>query len=177
MMFDFHEYYSKIARQLPDPCRIAEVGVADGHSAMYLVKELNELGKKFTLYLIDNMDYGGYNQMNTIWRNVGHLPGVEVVPLSSLDASCKFNDHFFDLVFLDSSHEYEQTKAEIRLWFRKVIDGGVLAGHDYYGHVEVKQAVDEVIPDPVEGVGLQVYNTANGYGVWEICKHYKMVTR
>lgn len=177
-MFDFTQYYTRIAQLLPNPCRLCEVGIANGDSAVYMIKELEAIGKKYTFYLVDNMDYGGHEQMNTIWRAVApYADNIHVVPLSSLDASCKFNDHYFDFVFLDSSHTYEQTKAEIRLWFRKVIDGGYLAGHDYYGHAEVKQAVDEVLPLGVEDCEPAAYGTESGYGVWEIQKHYKMTTR
>ncbi len=176
-MFDFSEYYKKIAAQLPDPCRLVECGVANGDSAEFMIKELLRIGKKFTFYLVDNMDYGGMNQLNDLWKRLAQYhENIIIVPLSSLDASCKFNDHYFDFVFLDSSHTYEQTKAEIRLWFRKVIDGGVLAGHDYSQN-DVRNAVNEVAPLPVEDCKLEIIDTEKGYMVWEVRKHYKMSTR
>ena len=48
-------------------------------------------------------------------------------------------------VFIDASHLYEQTKADIRLWYRKVKDEGILAGHDL-NQEPVGRAVREVIP-------------------------------
>mgnify|MGYP000989335173 CR=1 FL=1 len=170
-MFDFKDFYDRIAEQLPDKAnRVAEIGVADGDSSVYLANKLHTLGKLDVFYFIDNFSYGGMNQLNDLWKNIYRGSElyidsqVEIIPLSSLDASCKFNDHYLDFVFIDSSHTYSQTKAEIRLWYHKVIDGGILAGHDYYSIAEVKQAVDEV------GVNVQVEQTRDGNGVWWIKK-------
>ena len=44
LMFDFYDFYDRIAKELPNDCKVCEVGVADGISALYLAKKLNELG-------------------------------------------------------------------------------------------------------------------------------------
>lgn len=195
-MCDFESYYDKIAGELHDGCVIAEIGVADGYSALYMAKRLHSLGKKFTLYMIDSLDYGGKDQLNTIINNViqSGLIGVCVLPCSSLDASCKFPDNHFDFVFIDSSHTFQQTKAEIRQWYHKIKEDGVLAGHDYS---EVKLAVNEVIPvtytrqpipngehPPYEKAEvyfqelfkpepcLQIFDTDKGLGVWAVKKKF-----
>lgn len=185
-MFDFKDYYDKIAESLKDNCRIAEVGNANGDSAIYLAKKLTLLGKKYKLYMIDNMAYGGYEQMKTIYENIiksGEGLNIEVIPEGSLDASCKFNGHSLDFIFLDSSHLYNQTKAEIILWWGKLLDEGILAGHDYTGHEQVKKAVDEIIPitftrPPHDGTVyapvqlLKTYETDSNFGVWEAKKDF-----
>ena len=78
LMFDFPHFYQRIAKELPNDCKICEVGVADGDSALFLAQELNRLGKKFKLYMVDNMDYGKYLQMKTIYQNIikSELAGV-----------------------------------------------------------------------------------------------------
>lgn len=190
-MFDFKGYYDMIAEWLPDNCRLAEIGVANGASSLYLAERLHSLGKKFTFYLIDNLDYGRENQLSELMDNivatrvkindVGN--SIKFIPLSSLDASCKFNGESLNFIFLDSSHLYLQTKSEIRLWWDKVLNGGILAGHDYMAHAEVKQAVDEVIPvtftrpqlnetifEPTEV--LKIYKTDSNFGVWEAKKDF-----
>jgi cephalosporin hydroxylase len=95
--------------------------------------------------------------------------------MDSLAASCKFNDHSLNFVFLDSSHKYEETKAEIRLWYRKLLDGSILAGHDYESpeNPGVRQAVDEVIP--VEH--LTVFSTDNNCGVWSVVKNPHVIIK
>lgn len=171
-MFDFREYYDRVAEQLPYDTKIAEVGVGDGASAIYLAEKLHSLNKSFHLRMIDNLDYGKTDQLKTIMDNVrgsGLSDYIEIVPIDSLNASLKYPDNYFDFVFIDSGHTYELTKAEIRLWIRKVKDGGILAGHDYEGHAEVKQAVDETVL-----YGLYYCSTEKGYGVWEILKNSEL---
>jgi predicted O-methyltransferase YrrM len=163
-MCDFRDYYFNVASRLPSPCRVIEVGVADGHSAIFLAETLQSMGKKFQLVMVENMDYGKEEQQNTLLVNIiksGLADHIRLISLDSLIASCKFPDQWADFVFIDASHKYEQTKADIRLWFRKVRAGGILAGHDYHMD-EVNQAVKEVIPD------AEVFETSNGLGVWQI---------
>ncbi len=165
-MTDFEVFYNNVASELPDNCVVVEVGVADGRSALYLADRLNEMGKKFKMYMIDNLDYGHMDQANTILTNI-HKSGftcIDFYHTGSLDSSCKFNDNSLDFVFIDASHKYQETKADILLWSRKVKDGCILAGHDYTSpeNPEVKQAVDEIIPSEI----LNVENTEQGNGVW-----------
>lgn len=189
-MFDFAHFYDKMVAELPNDAVIVEVGVADGCSAIYLAEAMANAGKNFKLYMVDNMAYGGAEQLNTIIRNVmrsGLAESIEILPLSSIDACCKFNDNSVHLVFLDSSHTYEMTKQEARCWYKKLSHGSILAGHDYFSDENpgVKQAIDEVIPavitrDPI--VGQQTFEpenalfnegTTKGHGVWFVrSRHY-----
>lgn len=171
-MCDYKQFYRSIAEKLPDGCRVVEVGVADGHSAIFLAETLANMGKKFHLFMIDSLAYGGSDQANTIIKNIinsGLGEHITFLQMSSLDASCKWPDNWAHFVFLDSSHTYEQTKAEIRQWYRKVMFGYTLAGHDYNnneGGNEVYNAVNEVF-------GVARFNkidTEKGLGVWSIKK-------
>jgi cephalosporin hydroxylase len=176
-MFDFKEYYEMVAERLPNNCKIGEVGIANGKSAIYLAEKILSLGKKIDRFvLIDSMQYGGNYQIQTI---INHLikSGVgqhcELIIKNSLDASCEFPNNYFDYVFIDASHEYELTKADIRLWYRKVKGDGFLAGHDYNAD-EVNRAVDEVLSKEIVYVNqnfpteiLKLIDTENDFGVWE----------
>lgn len=183
-MCDFEDFYRRVAKQLPNNCRIAEVGVADGYSALMLAYFLHEEGKDFTLIMIDNCDYGKFDQIGTIMKNIiksGLGEKIQFLPYGSLDASCKYPDGYFDFVFIDASHLYEETKADIRLWYRKVKDEGVLAGHDYTGCEPVGRAVNEVIPDHVLKVNeakpslvLRLEATEKDYGVWWVRKDWQV---
>jgi len=184
-MFDFASFYYRIAQEMPDNCRVCEVGVANGDSALYLAKRLHSMGKDFKLYMVDDMSYGGYEQMKTIYQNIiksGLGENIEVVPYASLEASKMFNDGYLDFIYVDSSHTYEQTKLEIVAWYPKCKDEWILAGHDYNAP-EVKQAVDETIPtyfirtdiadrtfEP-EKV-LHTEDTNNGWGLWWFKKQW-----
>lgn len=185
LMFDFPHFYQRIAKELPDDCKVCEVGVADGDSALFLAQELNRLGKKFKLYMVDNMDYGKYLQMKTIYQNIiksGLGEFIEVVPFGSLEASEMFNDGYLDFCYIDSSHTYEETKKEIRAWYPKVKDEYILAGHDYNAD-EVRRAVEEVVPRVFvrDDIGDRSFNpenvlqseaTLNDFGVWWFRKQW-----
>ena len=165
-MCDFHGFYERIARTLPNPCRVIEVGCADGHSAMYMAELLRGMNKKFELVLVENMDYGREEQQNTLLINIfkcGFAENVRLIAMDSLVASCKFPDHWAHFIFIDASHKYEPTKADIRLWYRKVMHGYYLAGHDYNAE-EVNMAVTEVIPEK----RLEVFETEKELGVWAV---------
>lgn len=166
-MCDFQSFYKKIAHQLPDNCRVVEIGVGDGYSALLLAHELKSLNKNFRLVMIDSCDYGHTDQANTIMRNIilsnlGQY--IDFLQIGSLDGSCKFPDNYFDFGFVDASHRYEPTKADVRLWYNKIKDEGILAGHDYFSfeNPEVKLAVDEIIPPE----SLRAENTSKGLGIW-----------
>lgn len=179
MMFDFSGYYHRMARQLPDDCKIAEIGIANGDSALYLAGRLHDLEKKFKLYMVDDFSYGQYIQMKTVYQNIiksGLGEYIEVVPKESLVAVNDFNDGYLDLVFVDSSHLYEQTKQEIHAWYKKVKDGGILSGHDFFSP-EVNKAVLETIPYSITRDDipdrefepedfLHTESTDHNYGVW-----------
>lgn len=175
-MCDFHDYYRMMAERLPNGCRIVEVGVADGHSAIFMAETLANIGKEFELHMVESMAYGGTGQANTIMRNIirsGLGERITLHQMSSLDASCQWPDNWAHFVFLDSSHRYEQTKAEIRLWYRKVMFGHYLAGHDYNSEEgqEVKQAVDEAL----FGYAFDHHKTEKKLGVWAIKKDHEYI--
>lgn len=183
-LFDFQDYYQEIAEGLPEGGRLVEVGVANGQSLIYLAEALLNLGKAFRLVGIDDCSYGGQQQRNAIMGNItraGLGDVIEFWEMDSLAASCQFNDGYLDFVFIDSSHKYEETKAEIRLWYHKVKEGGILAGHDIYREEAVMQAVSQVIPKVVTRPPLDetifepvfvlaLMDTAFDHGIWEAKK-------
>lgn len=191
-MFDFKEYYKRIARQLPNDCIIVEVGVADAASSLFIADQLYSLGKTFKLYMVDSMNYGQYSQMKVIYENIiksGLGRYIEVLPYDSLIAAKMFNGSSLHFVFLDSSHTHPETAQEIAAWYGKLIDGGILAGHDYTSEENpgVKQSVDEMLPsmiqrEPITTKGgeqefephqfLFTYPTERSNGIWAVTKNF-----
>jgi predicted O-methyltransferase YrrM len=45
-------------------------------------------------------------------------------------AASSFEDEYFDFVYIDANHSYASVKADM-VWWNKVKEGGVFAGHDY----------------------------------------------
>lgn len=62
----------------------------------------------------------------------------------------------FDMLMIDSSHEYEQTLCELKRWLPMLVPEGLLWLHDYRGKVYpgVKRALDEW-PMPFEVLGVK----------------------
>ncbi|HEY9696886.1 MAG TPA: class I SAM-dependent methyltransferase [Trichocoleus sp.] len=56
---------------------------------------------------------------------------VSALRMSSVQAVEQFPDQSLDFVFIDSSHEYDDTVAEILAWLPKLRPEGLLCGHDY----------------------------------------------
>jgi len=47
-----------------------------------------------------------------------------------------------DFVYLDAAHDYDNVKLDIKCWYPKVREGGILGGHDIIDE-GVKKAVNE----------------------------------
>jgi hypothetical protein len=55
-----------------------------------------------------------------------------------------FADASVGLVYIDGLHDYASVSRDIRLWYPKVMPGGIFAGHDFtYALPGVVRAVDE----------------------------------
>lgn len=67
----------------------------------------------------------------------------------SVKAADFFGAGTFDLVFIDTSHEEEQTKREILAWSPKLKPGGLLCGHDFDHptYKGVRHAVEALLPN------------------------------
>ena len=84
---------------------------------------------------------------------------ARLVQGSSVRLASFFAKEFSDFIFIDADHFYENVSADIRAWWPKVREGGVMAGHDYNGMGDrrkgwgVKRAVDEFFG----ALGLEVH--------------------
>jgi hypothetical protein len=68
------------------------------------------------------------------------------------DVLAALPDAYFDWAYLDTTHEYAQTRTELQLLQRKVKASGVIAGDDWrpnpmHPHHGVYKAVQEVVAD------------------------------
>ena len=91
-----------------------------------------------------------YDNLKTKYDGIAK---VEVIRAFSNDLTIveKFDDNYFDLIFIDGDHSYEGVKEDLNNWWRKC--NTLFCGHDYmftktvWNGVTcgVKQAVDEFI--------------------------------
>lgn len=68
-----------------------------------------------------------------------------------------------DIVFIDTSHTYNQTVAELELYHTKVHPGGVILLHD----TELKSPADSPVSDPPFPVRVAVEEFAEDHG-WKL---------
>lgn len=137
-----------------NPCtklNIVEVGVYLGHFARQLDSEMINL-----LTLVDPWNspqcegqmVGGETEYQELFDWCKGLGYVHLVRKYSQQAVARFNDESLDMVYLDAEHTYDGVLADIKLWYPKVKQGGILAGHDIFApeHIGVTQAVMDALP-------------------------------
>lgn len=116
---------------------VAEVGVYEGANALTLITLPIE-----RLYLIDMWGKGeqphyGHtmNQWEGMYRRVehkfGNLPHVNIMRMKSMDAVKRFDDKFFDLVYIDATHTYEAVLEDLNAWWPKIKSSGYIVGDDW----------------------------------------------
>lgn len=141
---------------------IAEIGVYMGRcTAMWNVELINS-GIDYKYYAIDhfegssehnkNIDYYGETKKNIelIKEN------VNLIKNDSLSECKNYPDEFFDIVYIDASHDYESVKKDIESWYPKVKNGGIICGDDYVaGWPGVVKAVNETFKDGITVIGYQ----------------------
>jgi hypothetical protein len=89
-------------------------------------------------------------------NNLSDFDNVSVIRKTSKDAVLQFEDSYFDFIYIDSNHLYDNVLDDIKLWWPKLKLGGLLCGDDYINGyneieyenikykaiIEVKAAVD-----------------------------------
>ena len=118
-----------------------EIGVQQGEFSEILLQTWQ--GKK--LYLVDcwqhqNQGYFDVAHVNnntheqyyqsTIKRISPYKDRTEIYKKYSSDAVNLFEDNSLDFVYIDANHKYESVLEDMNLWYPKVRQGGLLAGHD-----------------------------------------------
>jgi hypothetical protein len=56
---------------------------------------------------------------------------VKIVQSFSADAAKIFPDKYFDWIYLDAMHDYDNVKQDLICWWPKLRDGGIFSGDDY----------------------------------------------
>jgi predicted O-methyltransferase YrrM len=129
--------------------RIAELGVDNGYNAAALLW----ICQPSELCLIDGWiafpefgkDFDADEQQakyEFVCRSATER--CRVIRARTHEAVTRFPDEYFDFVYIDASHRYEDVRQDIEDWWPKVKTGGMLAGHDYLN--QVKRAVNERFP-------------------------------
>lgn len=94
----------------------------------------------------------------------------------STDIAKTFADNFFDWIYIDAMHDYQNFKKDLNNWWSKLRDGGLFSGDDY-GLCENSLIEKTVTPERWEAkIGKVAIN--NKWGVinalCEFCKEKKL---
>lgn len=136
---------------------ILEIGVLRGHNAEALQKAFNPK----LMVLVDPWDFCAEthdnNWMDTYYRIQGNKNTI-VIKAKSEDAQKILDPALkFDYIYIDGDHiggdlskgtEEEGIRKDIKLWWPRVNEGGILAGHDY-NYENIKHEVHRVFGDRV----------------------------
>ena len=132
----------QLLRFLPQGGIVAEVGVFQGEFS----RKIFDITQPSKLHLIDPW----VHQNRRLWKSVTdshhadslrttHLRMIEEIRSGkvvvhqgfSLDVLQLFPDHYFDWVYLDGDHCYENVLQELDLCAQKVKPHGLIVGHDF----------------------------------------------
>lgn len=141
----------------------AELGVLKGDLSRLLVHNLQPA----RIHLVDPWYLQGpewtweHGDRSTVHALIGILKDFERELASGQvvlniafdqDLLATLPDGYFDWVYLDTTHEYQQTKLELQLFQKKVKPAGVIAGDDWrpdptHPHHGVYKAVQELVAE------------------------------
>jgi len=128
--------------------RAVEVGVRSGYTSAYLLDHVPRLSLlSVDPYAeVDPLYAKGdpLRQFQNVRRMLSRYGDrSRLLRQTSERAAARVNGTF-DLVFIDADHGYESVQTDIRCWFPRVREGGLLSGHDYSARFPgVVQAVNE----------------------------------
>ena len=155
------------------PLRIAEIGVFKGRGTclwndiLLSFQQQGVIGK-YEYHAIDHfkgstehekdVDYYqiALSNLHNVIEDVqkdGNV--IHIFQNNSLEQCNTYTDGYFDIVYIDASHEYELVLEDLKAWLPKVNPSGVICGDDYIkGWDGVIQAVDETFQG-IQVIGQQ----------------------
>jgi hypothetical protein len=134
----------------------AEIGVEQGDHAVQLLRSWSGC-----LLLIDCwqvQDKQTYCDQAAYWtqadQEANYRKTLVAIRAFSVEAAKEVPDSSLDFVYLDANHSYSAVCADLRAWYPKVREGGLISGHDFVDSGDpfgVKSAVLEFIRElPVD---------------------------
>jgi hypothetical protein len=110
----------------------AELGVDQGD----FTQQILEIAKPSHLHLVDSWATTRYNddkaqRVEQRFAKQIQAGRVSIHRSLSVPAAVQFADASLDWIYIDSSHAYDVTAAELRTYAPKIKPGGLMLGHDY----------------------------------------------
>ena len=113
----------------------AEIGVFKGENSKYILKTL----KVNKIYLIDPYEKYTHYKSDESYKSVIKAKKITHNKLKSYK-NCKWIEKFsekafleipdLDFLYIDGNHEYEYVKKDMKMYWNKIRQHGIMAGHD-----------------------------------------------
>ena len=169
----------------PKNFKILEIGVFQGKFSDFIFNEM----QPSELHLIDlfegMMDSGDEDGNNPIFidlkESYDNLKNkfsknnqVFLHKGFSYEILNKFEDNYFDLIYLDGDHSYEGVKKDLIMSFKKIKNEKYICGHDYqtnfiktnnFYNFGVKRAVDEFCIEYNQQISMLANDGAVSFGI------------
>jgi hypothetical protein len=92
-------------------------------------------------------------------------PWIELVRDFSVEGSTRFEDGYFDFIYIDAAHDYDSVKDDLEAWWPKLQDGGIFSGHDYFPDTRIWRGkacgVYQAVNEFAEKMGTQVHHVTD----------------
>jgi len=141
-------YRGRFTERLTSQCPTAQVSAID---AWNLYQDYND-------YTKDDLEDIAYNEFNKRMEKYNNL---KVIKSWSVDASKIFEDNSLDYIFIDANHQFEFVVEDLKAWYPKVKEGGIIMGHDYFAPRHPK----------IKVLNFGVINAVNGFVESKHIKH------
>lgn len=113
----------------------AEIGVSIGTNADDFLNGLNinhaYLVDSYPIYTSDCTVAKQKQVMEQVVQKYNRCNNATMIVKDSQVAADGFGAGFFDFVYIDANHRYENVLADIESWYSKVKSNGLIGGHDF----------------------------------------------
>jgi GT2 family glycosyltransferase/predicted O-methyltransferase YrrM len=152
--------------------KIVELGVRGGNSTCALVIGAAETGGHVTS--VDHGKGAAYSGEEPTWDSLAQASVVindkldlsgywMLVVRDDLEFAREYDDEI-DVLMIDTSHSYEQTRKELEAWGSKVVTGGFIVIHDTVSFPEQNKAIWEFM-DEHQFSDYVEHKNCNGLGI------------
>ncbi len=127
------------ARKIKKENVVIEVGSWKGRSTICLVNGSQD-GNKIKIFAVDphvgssehHRMFGKVDTFEEFKRNINKAGIAQfIVPIRDTSENAAENvNQRIEFAFIDGAHEYSSVKLDLKAWFPKVMNGGILAFHD-----------------------------------------------
>jgi predicted O-methyltransferase YrrM len=139
---NFQELYYRTADS-HDNANFIEIGSWKGQSAILMATLIANMNKNIKFFCVDTWegseehkndnDIVNQNLFDIFNKNIEpYKEYIQPIRNTSLKAASMFPDEYFDFIFIDAAHDYENVKNDINAWYPKLKKGGTFAGHDFH---------------------------------------------